>query len=86
MIQTRKRFRVNLGGFFFFGTSEHKILLSLDFGNKFDVGFLGYELKMRAATGSGDHGGNALVTPSLDDVTLTVYLPSAQYLLTELMD
>ncbi len=59
---------------------------SQDFGNKFDIGFLGYELKMRAATGTGDHAGDALVTPALDDVTLSVYLPSAQYLLTEVMD
>ena len=59
---------------------------SQDYGDNFDVGFLGYELKMRAASATGDHAGDAMVTPALDDVTLTVYLPSAQYLLTEVMD
>ncbi len=59
---------------------------SPDFINRFNIGFLGYELRMRAGTGQGPYAGKALVTPALDDVTLSVYLPSAEFLLTEVSD
>ncbi|RTZ91376.1 MAG: hypothetical protein DSY92_04625 [Planctomycetota bacterium] len=59
---------------------------SPDFIGRFNIGFLAYELRMRAGTGIGTFAGKALVTPALDDVTLSVYLPSAEYLLTEVMD
>lgn len=59
---------------------------SPDFIGRFNIGFLAYELRMRAGTGIGPFAGKALVTPALDDVTLSVYLPSAEYLLTEVMD
>jgi len=53
-------------------------------GNTFGkVGELLYQVQMRGAQGTGADAGKIVATPALDDVTLTVYLPSAEFLLTE---
>lgn len=56
----------------------------IDFLNTFGkVGELLYQVQMRGAQGTGADAGKIVATPALDDVTLTVYLPSAEFLLTE---
>ncbi len=60
---------------------------SQDYGNDFDLGFLGYEIQMRAGTAQGGAlSGRTMVSPALDDVTLSVYLPSARYLISEVLE
>lgn len=60
---------------------------SQDYGSDFNLGFLGYEVQMRAGTAQGGAlSGRTMVSPALDDVTLTVYLPSARYLISEVLE
>jgi hypothetical protein len=60
---------------------------SQDYGSDFDLGFLGYEIQMRAGTAQGGAlSGRTMVSPALDDVTLSVYLPSARYLISEVLE
>ena len=60
---------------------------SQDYGSDFNLGFLGYEVQMRAGTASGGPlSSRAMVSPALDDLTLTVYLPSARYLISEVVE
>jgi len=60
---------------------------SQDYGSEFNLGFLGYEIQMRAGTASGGAlSGRSMVSPALDDLTLTVYLPSARYLISEVLE
>lgn len=47
------------------------------------TGELVYEVRMLGARGQGPSGGKTVGSPVLDDVTLTYYLPSAEYILTE---
>ena len=60
---------------------------SQDYGTDFNLGFLGYEIQMRAGTAQGGAlSGRTMVSPALDDVTLSVYLPSARYLISEVLE
>lgn len=60
---------------------------SQDYGSDFNLGFLGYEVQMRAGTAQGGAlSGRTMVSPALDDLTLTVYLPSARYLISEVLE
>ncbi len=61
---------------------------SQDFqGDDYNVGFLGYEVRMRAGNpNAGTASGLMMVSPALDDVTLSVYLPSAEYILSEVIE
>ena len=50
------------------------------------TGDLIYQFRMQAGVGAGRYGARTVVTPALDDVTLTYYLPSTQILLSEIQE
>lgn len=50
------------------------------------TGELIYEYEMSGARGLAADGGKTVASPALDDVTLTYYLPTVEFLLTETLD